>query len=227
MFKAPYSRLDVFPTHARVMTWWRKRFEFILWTATYSGSLEREFVRKRGRASASVSSSECRTRVYARSKSWRLTVGCFLPFFLPSFLPSVIRSFLRSSVRSASLSLPGRSLVLFRSVNVTATYSLTVEQGSMPRLGFGANIWPRVDARARQALEKSRRKADFSYREIGSSVRTPGRDSITRLERQASTLFPRHPRHQRAPARCVFAVEFRSCCFVVNAKQKGNILGEA
>lgn len=96
--------------------------------ATYSGSLEREFVRKLARASASVSNPECGTRVYVRSKSWLLP-------FVSSFLPSVIYWF----VRSTSPSLLGRSFVLFRSVNVIATYSLTVEQGSIR--GNATRIW--------------------------------------------------------------------------------------
>lgn len=104
---------------------------------------------------AAVSSSECRTRVYVHSKIWCLIW--------------------RSLVRSASPSLPGRSLVLFRSVNVTATYSLTVEQELMLWFGFRANIRPGKCER-----REYRRKTDFSYREIGSLEgtrdATPSRD---------------------------------------------------
>lgn len=84
----------------------------------YNGSVDCKFVRKRGRVKLGMQNA-C-----LHSLQNLVSYLAFLPAF----------------VCSASPLLPGRSFVLFRSVNVVARYSLTVEQGSMLRLGFSERI---------------------------------------------------------------------------------------
>lgn len=129
----------------------------------YNGSADCKFVRKR---------DECQARNAER-------VFAFAGV-LPG-VPSRLRLF------RVAFALPGRSFVLFRSVNVVATYSLTVEQGSMLRLGFRANMQPgRCDVFARSMDLGG--KADFSYRGIGSS------EMLSRLcctiKRKKQTFLP-------------------------------------
>lgn len=132
----------------------------------YNGSIDCKFVRKRGRVKPGMRN--------ACLRSLQNLAGVLPGAFSLAFV--------------CSASLPGRSFVLFRSVNVVSTYSLTVEQGSKLRLGFRANM--RLGRCERRVLARSTDlggKADFSYREIGSS-KLSRRDS-TRLEKQAFPLF--------------------------------------